>query len=170
MKKYDFNNPQVFEQLEDKAIDGQLDYSFFPPPEYKYFSRLAKVGYNNRHKGWDINICLEWQDKLRTEYKRDRNNADEYRMLSQRIMDNVKKSAENVKRIIEIDGSKSNEATVCDMQEIKHGSWEYDSEGVGYANYLCSECGNFLTFYEDIDLYPYCPYCGAKMDKEREVD
>ena len=58
------------------------------------------------------------------------------------------------------------EATVCDMQEIKHGSWEYDSEGVGYANYLCSECKNFLTFYEDIDLYPYCPYCGAKMDKE----
>lgn len=66
----------------------------------------------------------------------------------------------------QVDGSKHNEATVCDMQEIKHGSWEYDSEGVGYANYLCSECGNFLTFYEDIDLYPYCPYCGARMDKE----
>ena len=81
---------------------------------------------------------------------------------------NSKRNAETVKRIIEVDGSKPNEATVCDMQEIKHGSWEYDSEGVGYANYLCSECGNFLTFYEDIDLYPYCPYCGAKMDKERE--
>lgn len=167
MKKYDFNNPQVFEQLEDKAIDGQLDYSSFPPPEYKYFSRLAKVGYNNRHKGWDINICLEWQDKLRTEYKRDRDNADEYRMLSQRIMDNVKKSADFVRKMYQ---SQPNEATVCDMQEIKHGSWEYDSEGVGYANYLCSECGNFLTFYEDIDLYPYCPYCGAKMNKERGVD
>ena len=83
---------------------------------------------------------------------------------------NSKRNAETVKRIIEVDGSKPNEATVCDMQEIKHGSWEYDSEGVGYANYLCSECGNFLTFYKDIDLYPYCPYCGAKMDKEREVD
>ena len=81
---------------------------------------------------------------------------------------NSKRNAENVNRIIEIDGSEPNEATVCDMQEIKHGSWEYDSEGVGYANYLCSECGNFLTFYEDIDLYPYCPYCGAKMDKECE--
>ena len=81
---------------------------------------------------------------------------------------NSKRNAETVKHIIEVDGSKPNEATVCDMQEIKHGSWEYDSEGVGYANYLCSECGNFLTFYEDIDLYPYCPYCGAKMDKECE--
>nr|DAP99671.1 MAG TPA: DNA-directed RNA polymerase [Caudoviricetes sp.] len=53
-----------------------------------------------------------------------------------------------------------------DVQEVKHGKWEYDSGDVGYANYLCSECKNFLTFYEDIDLYPYCPYCGAKMDKE----
>lgn len=55
-----------------------------------------------------------------------------------------------------------------DVQEVKHGKWEYDSGDVGYANYLCSECKNFLTFYEDIDLYPYCPYCGAKMDKECE--
>ena len=44
MKKYDFKNPQVFTQLEDKAIDGQLDYSDFPSPEYKYFSRLSRVG------------------------------------------------------------------------------------------------------------------------------
>lgn len=43
-KKYDFSNPQVFAQLEDKAIDGQLDYSDFPPPEYKYFL----CGYGNQ--------------------------------------------------------------------------------------------------------------------------
>ena len=60
---------------------------------------------------------------------------------------NSKKNAENVKRIIEIDGSKPNEATVCDMQEIKHGKWEHDSRDVGYTNYLCSECKNFFTFY-----------------------
>lgn len=29
----------------------------------------------------------------------------------------------------------------------------------------CSKTENYF-FYEDIDLYPYCPYCGAKMDKE----
>ena len=55
---------------------------------------------------------------------------------------NSKQNAKTVKHIIEVDGSKLNEATVCDVQEIKHGSWEYDSEGVGYANYLCSECKN----------------------------
>lgn len=109
MKKYDFNNPQVFERLEDKAIDGQLDYSNFPPPEYKYFSKLAKLGYNNRHKGWDINICLELQDKLRTEYKRDRDNADEFRLLSQTIMDNVMKSADFVREMYK---ATTNEQTV----------------------------------------------------------
>lgn len=109
MKKYDFNNPQVFERLEDKAIDGQLDYSNFPPPEYKYFSKLAKLGYNNRHKGWDINICLELQDKLRTEYKCDRDNADEFRLLSQTIMDNVMKSADFVREMYK---ATTNEQTV----------------------------------------------------------
>lgn len=79
---------------------------------------------------------------------------------------NSKRNAETVKHIIEVDGSKPNEATVCDMQEIKYGKWEYDSGDVGYTNYLCSECKNFFTFYEGFDLYLYCPYCGAKMKKE----
>ena len=84
---------------------------------------------------------------------------------------NSKRNAETVKHIIEVDGSKPNHATVCEMEEIRHGKWEYDSGDVGYAIYLCSECGNFIALYagvfsEGIDLYPYCPYCGAKMDKE----
>lgn len=81
---------------------------------------------------------------------------------------NSKRNAETVKHIIEVDGSKPNHATVCEMEEIRHGKWEYDSGDVGYTSYLCSECKNFLTFYEDIDLYPYCPYCGCKMDLESE--
>lgn len=79
---------------------------------------------------------------------------------------NSKRNAETVGHIIKVDSSNPNNATVCEMEEIKHGKWEYDSGDVGYTNYLCSECKNFLTFYEEIDLYPYCPYCGVKMDKE----
>jgi hypothetical protein len=82
------------------------------------------------------------------------------------LLFNSRRNAETVKHIIEVDDSKPNNATVCEMEEIKHGKWEYDSGDVGYTNYLCSECKNFLTFYEEIDLYPYCPYCGVKMDKE----
>lgn len=99
MKKYDFNNPQVFEQLEDKAIDGQLDYSAFPPPEYKYFSRLAKVGYNNRHKGWDMITCLKLQQELQSEYRQYHDEGEEYLRLCTRIQDNIKKSADLVRKM-----------------------------------------------------------------------
>ena len=95
--------------LKIKQLTVSLITHPFLRPNINTFSRLAKVGYNNRHKGWDINICLEWQDKLRTEYKRDRDNADEYRMLSQRIMDNVKKSADFVRKMYQ---SQTNEQTV----------------------------------------------------------
>lgn len=39
-----FNDSKTFATLEDKAIDGVLDYENFPPVEYKYFSRLSKLG------------------------------------------------------------------------------------------------------------------------------
>ena len=63
---------------------------------------------------------------------------------------NSKRNAETVKHIIEVDGSKPNHATVCEMEEIRHGKWEYDSGDVGYAIYLCSECGNFIALYAGV--------------------
>lgn len=82
---------------------------------------------------------------------------------------NSKKSAENVKHIIEIDGNKPNEATVCDVQEIKHGKWVSTGNALGYTEYHCSECNNYLFLdSKDDELYNYCPDCGAKMDKESE--
>lgn len=80
------------------------------------------------------------------------------------LLFNSKKNAETVKHIIEVDGSKPNEATVCDMQEIKHAKW------IEYKYKLkCSNCNTLI----DIDDIPeticvnYCPICGAKMDSER---
>ena len=99
MKKYDFSNPQVFEQLEDKAIDGQLDYTDFPPAEYKYFSKLAKVGYNNRHKGWDMITCLKLQQELQSEYRQYHDEGEEYLSLCTRIQENIKKSADLVRKM-----------------------------------------------------------------------
>ena len=68
MKKYNFKDPAEFERLEDAAIDGQLDYSDFPPEEYKYFSQLAKLGHLNRHKGWDVDLCEQKQEEYRERY------------------------------------------------------------------------------------------------------
>lgn len=103
--KYNFNDSQEFARLEDKAIDGQLDYSDFPPAEYKYFSKLARLGYNNRHKGWDIKICLEWQEKIKSDYISERDDRDRYSLLSKRIQDNIKLSADLVRQIYKSDSA-----------------------------------------------------------------
>lgn len=66
--KYDFNDKDEFERLEDMAIDGQLDYSTFPPAEYRYFSQLARLGYLNRHKGWSAELCEIKQAEHRKAY------------------------------------------------------------------------------------------------------
>lgn len=90
MKTIRFNDPAVFERLEDKAIDGVLDYSDFPPVEYKYFSKLSKVGYNNRVKGWAVELCEQKQKELRADYAREKEEA-------QRVFDLLKQ--DNARRI-----------------------------------------------------------------------
>lgn len=77
------------------------------------------------------------------------------------LLFNSKKNAETVKHIIEVDKSKLNTATVCEMEEVKHGKWEKEDTIMG--TYIrCSVC-HFDKVYAD---FQYCPYCGAKMDKE----
>ena len=79
---------------------------------------------------------------------------------------NSKRNAETVKHIIEVDGSKPNHATVCEMEEIRHGKWEEIRDAYGQLEgWFHIECGREVKIKEN-----YCPYCGAKMDKEREVD
>lgn len=52
---------------------------------------------------------------------------------------NSKRNAETVKHIIEVDGSKPNVATVCEMEEIKHGKNLTKAHHVD--EFICSECG-----------------------------
>ena len=96
--KINFNDPQEFENLENLAIDGQLDYQDFPAIEYKYFSKLSRIGYNNRHNGWDISICLAKQEEFRREYQSEKEEADKYFTLSKRIQDNIKEAFELKKK------------------------------------------------------------------------
>ena len=44
----------------------------------------------------------------------------------------------------------------ADVVEVKHGEWDNNGDF-----YQCSNCSNFTNYN-----YDYCPYCGAKMDKE----
>lgn len=64
-----FDNSDVFFELEELAIDGQLDYDDYPPEEYRYFSKLSRLGYMNRHKGWSKEICEQKQEEYRAEYR-----------------------------------------------------------------------------------------------------
>ena len=77
---------------------------------------------------------------------------------------NSKRNAETVKHIIEVDGSKPNEATVCDVQEIKHGKWNFEKDICDCAWFICTNCHKNIIMAKH-RLYPYCPYCGAKMDR-----
>ena len=60
----------------------------------------------------------------------------------------------------------------ADVTEVKHGRWiKGVDETFGCEYVSCSKCGEELypaenTFTFDT-FYNFCPYCGAKMDKER---
>lgn len=95
---------------------------------------------------------------------------------------NSKRNAETVKHIIEVDGSKPNEATVCDMQEIKHGKWlvkEFDLKKLEeyihpydglHGTPFCSMCGRnaLLNGAEEYVDSNYCPHCGTMMNLKGE--
>ena len=50
-----------------------------------------------------------------------------------------------------------------DAEPVKHSHWIYFRGLNGMKQCKCAEC---LTSYGNMDT-PYCPNCGAKMDKER---
>lgn len=68
------------------------------------------------------------------------------------------------------------EAPTLDVASVAHGRWvglEYDGYADGlpvYDLWGCSECGEEQRGEEVPDTYLYCPYCGAKMDREANTD
>lgn len=78
---------------------------------------------------------------------------------------NSRQNALNVKRILEVDDSIPNAATVCDMQEVKHGEWQkHYKSGTTVSDGFVSSCCDMWNERKT----PYCPNCGAKMDVERK--
>ena len=56
-------------------------------------------------------------------------------------------------------------ANAADAAEVVHGEWIdelVECNGVAEIKSVCSLCGNPNKQYKP----PYCPHCGAKMDKE----
>lgn len=94
-----FDNSDVFFELEELAIDGQLDYDDYPPEEYRYFSKLSKLGYSNRHKGWTREICELKQEEYRKEYRQACETRDERVSHMKRLQHDLIVAAELSKKL-----------------------------------------------------------------------
>lgn len=55
----------------------------------------------------------------------------------------------------------------ADVEEVRHGRWEYEQLTVMYGNpygcYRCSACGDASPHISN-----FCPNCGAKMEGEAD--
>ena len=64
--------------------------------------------------------------------------------------------------------------STADVQEVRHGRWQTIRETTDSKTTECTACMKSFFFMRkgqlNIDLMPYCPHCGAKMDGEREID
>lgn len=58
----------------------------------------------------------------------------------------------------------------ADVQDIRHGRWHTIRETTDSKTTECTACMKSFFFMRkgqlNIDLMPYCPHCGAKMDLE----
>ena len=50
------------------------------------------------------------------------------------------------------------------IDTVKHGKWVSDIVGVT----KCSVCKHQAYFLRGYELFDYCPYCGAKMDGDKQ--
>ena len=53
------------------------------------------------------------------------------------------------------------EIPVADVREVKHGEWK-QNKGDSAQRFYCTICFEYGN-----SNYQYCPWCGAKMDEER---
>ena len=115
---YHFNDGSAFFQMEEQAIDGQLDYDDFPPEEYRYFSKLSKLGYKNRHNGWSKELCELKQEEYREEYReacKKRNQRVEY---AEKLQADLIRSAELSRQLNLADTSDTALTAALDLLEI----------------------------------------------------
>lgn len=54
-----------------------------------------------------------------------------------------------------------------DAEPVRHGKWDYVTV-VDEGFWRCSNCGTPSEASGAKLLYKYCPFCGAKMDGEKE--
>ena len=104
-----FDDETEFARLEDRAIDGLLKYSDFPPPEYKYFDQLARLGVDNRN-GKDGAECVAEQDRLRRLYRADREQKSFFLNMAKQMQANIRAGQ---LKIIDVDKATTAHDKLC---------------------------------------------------------
>lgn len=82
---------EEFAKYEDAAIDGRLIYDEYPADEYKYFSKLSKLGYKNRHDGWSKEICEQKQREYKQEYSADKERSSRFFRMACVMQSNIRR-------------------------------------------------------------------------------
>lgn len=90
--KFNFNDKDDFLRLERLTYDGTLDYSDFPPPEYKYFAELRKIYHAFKFEGLSQENAERQKKSLLIEYRRYLENFDYCHSVWKKYQDNIKVS------------------------------------------------------------------------------
>ncbi len=90
--KFDFNNQEDFRRLERLTYDGTLDYSDFPPPEYRYFAELRKVYYAFKFEGLSQEDAQRQKKSLLIDYHKYLENFNYCRSVWKKYQDNIRVS------------------------------------------------------------------------------
>lgn len=172
--KHNFSDNAEFEILEDKAIDGILDYDSFPPEEYKYFSKLSKLGYLNRHKNWSAEVCEERQAEYKKQYQLEKNNSAKGSQVYKKYQENIIKVSELTRRIYKSESNAeiiSLSLQVIELLTNENGFAERISrkmlkgkkvEDNGHNVHFCPSCGG--SVWQIKAESKFCFRCGQKLD------
>lgn len=85
------------------------------------------------------------------------------------LLDTIRQKMFDTRYDIELAMDVIKTAPAVDAVPVVHGEWikcgEDDSDE---GDYYCSACNHKKFFPFEEPNYNYCPYCNAKMDKERD--
>lgn len=94
MKKIKFNDPATFEKLEHMAYENTLDYTDFPPAEYKYFDKLSQLGSIYRSGQFPKGLCKERKDAYLCDYRKDADKTRKNHEAEVGYQENIRRSDE----------------------------------------------------------------------------
>lgn len=94
MKRYNFNDENEFLKLERMAYDNVLDYTDFPPAEYKYFDKLSQLGSMYRNGQLPKGICKEYKEAYLCDYRKDAEKARKNQEAESKYQESIRRSDE----------------------------------------------------------------------------